>query len=97
MAQTVVFLDTCTTSSSWESLEQQHTQQQLHSWPTALLPRALPGTQVIVLPCQLGPAELRSSKQRGSTVAAALVKVGLRCEQLVLVGHGFGGHLVKVC
>lgn len=94
---TVVFLDTCTTNSSWESVDQRT--QQLRRWPAALLP---PGTQVCVLPCPLGAAELRSSKQRGSSVAAALVRALQGClhnqpSQLVLVGHGFGGHLLKVC
>lgn len=94
MAATLVFLDTCTTTSSWDSVDQ-HTQQ-LHSWPAALLP-----AKAIVLPCQLGAAQLRSSKQRGSSVAGALVRALQDLhnppQQLVLVGHGFGGHLLKVC
>jgi hypothetical protein len=71
-------------------------------WPKALLPDQLPGVSITILPCQLSLAELRSSKQRGRKVAASIlqaVQYGLQedCQQqLVLVGHGFGGHLLKV-
>lgn len=124
---TVVFLDVstptestaCSTSgsssnrstSSWESVAHHKGVQQLQSWPAALLPQALPKAHIITLSCTLSAAELRSSKQRGSKVAADLVQAvqgtwqqqlgqsqleSCAAQQLVLVGHGFGGHLLKV-
>lgn len=121
---TVVFLDAYTqpqsvqdstsccspASSSWESVVNDTGVQQLQNWPSVLLPQQFPGAHVIQLQCLCTPDEVRSSKQRGSKAAAALVQAVQRAwqgqwaqqhvqhteQQLVLVGHGFGGHLLKV-
>jgi hypothetical protein len=121
---TVVFLDaytqqkpgqdsvSCcrTSSSSWGSVLGGTGVQQLQNWPLVLLPQQFPGAHIIQLPYLCTPNEVRSSKQRGSKAAAALVQAVQSAwqeqrtkqqqqhteQQLVLVGHGFGGHLLKV-
>jgi hypothetical protein len=126
---TVVFLDPytqpnsvqdsascCETSisSSWGSVLSDTGVQQLQNWPLVLLPQQFPGAHIIQLPYLCTPDEVRSSKQRGTKAAAALVQAVQSAwheqwaqqqqqqqqqhseQQLVLVGHGFGGHLIKV-
>jgi hypothetical protein len=95
-------LPTCSSrgsnSSSWVSVFNNSPQ----CWPTALLPTQLPAVSISILPFHLSLAELRSSKQRGRAVAARLVQAVQHSlqqdchQQLVLIGHGFGGHLLKV-
>jgi hypothetical protein len=83
-------------TSSWVSVINDSAQ----CWPKSLLPSLFPGESISILPCQLPLAELRSSKQRGRAVAASILQAAALQEdcqqQLVLVGHGFGGHLLKV-